>query len=508
MEVSAQAKRLTVSLKPLVVAAIGSVCLQTSAIAQARNLHPPVASPPAPTPVPRGLKLTLSLSEAVFIGLRDNRAVKSAYIERAAQKYDLFVAETRFIPTGVFSASSATTWQGGGTQTSTGLTPTATWLLPTGASFGFSWARTNTHASGVGSATDTSVLNVSQPLLRGAGLEVNMAPIHLAQIQEQINRLALKSTVSDTVTSIVQAYRTLLQSQAQLAIARESRNRSEAQLTTNHALISAGRMAESEIAQTEADLANQQVAEIAAEQQLSSTQLALLRLLAIDLRTNVVAVDPLKPEHEEIDLDRAIDTALSNRMDYLSQRKAVEQDRISLVLAKNNRLWNLSVTGSVQSAHSRLESPVSVGAAPTSALTPTASSTIGLQLSIPIGDFTAAQTEIHAKTTLKSAEIQLQDLQQAVEAQVRDAVQTVELSWRQLEAARKAKVLAEKTLNLEREKLKVGRAANFEVLSFETALRAAEIQELTASIAYLNVLTILDQQLGTTLETWRITLKD
>jgi hypothetical protein len=43
-----------------------------------------------------GAKLTLA--DAVFMGLRDNRAIKSAYIDRIAQKFDLKVAEDRFTP--------------------------------------------------------------------------------------------------------------------------------------------------------------------------------------------------------------------------------------------------------------------------------------------------------------------------------------------------------------------------------------------------------------------------
>jgi outer membrane protein TolC len=129
-------------------------------------------------------------------------------------------------------------------------------------------------------------------------------------------------------------------------------------------------------------------------------------------------------------------------------------------------------------------------------------------LSIPLGDFALTQGEVQARTTVRAAETQLDDLRQSVEGQIRDAVQTVELSWRQVEAAREASSLAAKTLDFEREKLKVGRAANFEVLTFEAALRSADTQELSAEIAYLNALTVLDQQLGTTLDTWRITLND
>ena len=83
----------------------------------------------------------------------------------------------------------------------------------------------------------------------------------------------------------------------------------------------------------------------------------------------------------------------------------------------------------------------------------------------------------------------IDDLQQQIEAEVRDAVQGVELTWRRVEAARQARDLAAQTLDLERERLRAGRTSNFEVLSFETALRAADSQALDAEISYLNAIT-------------------
>ena len=42
----------------------------------------------------------------------------------------------------------------------------------------------------------------------------------------------------------------------------------------------------------------------------------------------------------------------------------------------------------------------------------------------------------------------------------------------------------------------------------ENDLRSAENQQLGAVIGYLNALTLLDVQLGTTLDTWHIALRD
>lgn len=481
-------------------------------VAQTFAPRAPVASPPAPTAAPVGPRFAVSLAEAVFIGLRNNRTVKSAYITRVAEKFDLFVARTRFRPTAVLAASAEEAFERSGTGSTITVSPTVSWLAPTGAEFQFTWSRFDARSGGQRVATDTTALSVTQPLLRGAGLAVNAAPVKIAELQDKIDRLALKSTVANTVDEIILAYRNLLQAQEQLAIARDSLDGSHAQLQLNQALIDAGRMAAAEIVQTQADIANQEVALLQVEQQRNSAQLALLALLAMDLHTNVVASDVVKADRVDVDLDRAVAMALDNRMDYLAQRRALDQARQNLIVAKNNRLWTLSIVGGVQhqggvSGGGLVVDPVTrqivtgVGQQGDSA-------TIGLNLRIPLGDFSLQQQEVQATTAVRVQEVQLADLAQRIEAEVRDAVQQVELSWRQVDAARQAHRLANLNLTLERERLKVGRASNFEVVTFESNLRAAATQELSAVIAYSNALTTLDQQLGTTLDTWKISLND
>lgn len=461
----------------------------------------PVSSPPPPTPVANGAPVKLTLSEAVALGLRDNRGIRSAYLSRVAQKFDLVVAESRFQPRLMLSAGVSAERVGGGSTTVTNLSPSATWLAPTGAFARFSWAKTTSHGAGGGLGGETSNFTVSQPLLRGAGIAVNMAPVRIARLQEQVNRLQLKSSVSDTVTTIIFAYRGLSQAQEQVRLAEASLARTQDLLATNRALIDAGRMAAADIVQTESGLANQQVAVLQAQQQRNSAQLALLRLLAVDLRTNVVAADDMTAPHVDIDLDKVIALGLDARMDILAQRKLIEQDRMSLTVAKNNRLWDLSVTAGV--------SRNTVAGGPAAGVPSLGTdSTVGVQINIPIGDYSLRQGEIQATVGLRTAEIQLDDLMQSAEAQIRDATQSVDAAWSQLEAAKRAQELAARALDLQREKLKAGRASNFEVLSFQNDLRAADTQALTATISYLNALTALDQQLGTTLDTWRIDLND
>jgi outer membrane protein TolC len=482
--------------------AIVTVCAAALAPCLAQAQPRPIADVPSPmsTPTPSGAPAALSLEEAVALSLRGNRGIQSAYLQRVVERFDLTVSERAFTPKGNLAAQLIQRRVGGVTTEEAILAPSFGLRTPLGTTIGFLWERRDPLNGGLVGADEAVALTVRQPLLRGAGVAVNMAPVRIARLQEEINQLRLKATVSDTVTAVVFAYRTLLQAQEQTRLAELSLERTRALLDTNRALIDAGRMAAADIVQTESNVANQEVALFQARQQQATAQLSLLRLLGLDLRTNVVAADRIAVNRVEVDMDGALGIALDTREDVVAQRASLEQMRQALIVARNNRLWDLSVVGSVTQ---RDEDGRFFGG-----FSAPADHVIGLQLDIPIGDLSFRQQELAATTNLRVAELRYEDLEQAVEAQVRDAVQQVEILWRQVEAARRARGLAARALELQQEKLKVGRASNFEVLSFQADLRAADVQELTASIAYLNALTALDQQIGSTLDTWRISLND
>lgn len=470
--------------------------------AEARVPPSPIADVPSPAGAPRpaGAPVSLSLEEAIALALRGNRTIQSAYLERVVDRFSLTVAERAFLPKGGISGQIIQRRVGGVTSEEATVGPSVGLYTPLGTTMSFGWQRRDPLNGGLYGTDESVAFSVRQPLLRGAGIDVNMAPLRIARMQEELNQLRLKATVSDTVTSVIGAYRGLLQAQEQTRLSELSLERAKALLDTNRALIEAGRMAAADIVQTESTVANQEVSVLQARQAQVSSQIALLRLLGLELRTNVVATDRITVRRVEIDSEKTLALAMDARMDVVAQRISLAQMRQSLIVARNNRLWDLSVVGTVSQYD---EDGPAFGAfgAPRD-------HTVALQLDIPIGDLSSRQQLLAAETSMRTAELRYEDLEQAVEAQVRDSVQQIEILWLQVEAARRARDLAARALELQQEKLRFGRASNFEVLSFQDSLRFADAQELSASIAYLNALSALDQQIGSTLDTWRISLND
>ncbi|WOZ77416.1 TolC family protein [Kosakonia sacchari] len=448
----------------------------------------------------KGDSIDLTLSDAIYLGLRDNRAIRSAYLDRVAQKFDLRVAEDRFTPKLVLSGNYLSTRNQDDRYRQGNMTPTSTLLTPYGTRVSLGWTYQHTDASVAGlSHNDGANFSVIQPLLRGAGKDIATAPVRLAQMTEQINRLNLKSTVSQTITQIITAYRDLLLAQEQLKIAQDSLARARQLVDVNQAMISAGRMAEFEIVQTEAEVASQELAHEEARNRVDMARLALLQLLALDLHAPIVATEALQAKPVEVQADRALKQAEASQPAYLAQLLVGEQAAINLAVARNDRLWDVSLVGGATQQRNR---------AARGDGSRNWDNYVGVQVEIPIGDMTARQAEVQAQVNVKNQQIQLAEAHQQLDRDVTNAVRDMGTRWRQFEIAQRARDLSRRKVEIEREKLTAGRSSNFQVLSFENDLRNAENARLNALISYLNAQAGLDQTLGTTLQSWDISLND
>ncbi|MCC8379635.1 TolC family protein [Xenorhabdus sp. PB30.3] len=443
-----------------------------------------------------GEVIGLSLSDAISLGLRNNYAIRSVYLDRITQKFDLRVAEDRFTPKLQLSGRYITGKNQAENFSKTSLSPNATLLTPLGTRFTLSWAREH-NKSGISSLhNDGASITMIQPLLRGAGTDVNNAPVLLAKLREQTNRLNLKSTISESITQIILAYHALLRTQEQQALSAASLKRMQKLVETNKELIDAGRMAQTDIIQTQADLAMQELSAKEAENNVHAAKLTLLKLLALNLKTPIHATDTLKGTYVRLDVEQSIKKAQAQQPAYLTQLLSAKTADIQLLQARDSQLWDLSLVGGTSQYRS------------SSADTRNWENYIGIQLDIPIGDMTKQQAEVQARVDVQKQALYLEEARINLEQRVTNAIRDTESRWQEYQLAIKASSLSQQKLEIEKEKLQAGRSSNFQVLSFETDLRNAENARLNTLIQYLNAQAELDQILGTTLESWEITINE
>ena len=317
---------------------------------------------------------------------------------------------------------------------------------------------------------------------------------------DQGNILNLKSTIMDTITNVITAYRSYAQSIKSLDINRQSLERSRDLLATNRELIAAGRMAAIEIIQTEADVANKELSLMTAENDLDTARLALTKAMDIDKNSKITP--RMVPDVSPVPytLEQAKKLAFENRPDYLRSLLDMESAKLNVLTARNSTLWDLSVSGSYAESYTR-----NTGTTPE---TGTGNWTGMLKLTIPIGDLSIRQPFIAAEIALKKKENELGRQRESIEIEVQDAVRTAEMKYRQIRLATQARVLSQKKVEVETEKLKAGRSTNFQLVSYQNDLVTAQNAELTAIITYLNAITTLESKLGITLERWGIGLAE
>jgi outer membrane protein TolC len=457
----------------------------------------------------------ITLADSVVLALKNNLDVRSAFLDRIVQRVSLKVAEYGFQPQSSLFLSgqinSLYSDPGRSTGGNQGATYAASLLIPTGGRFGFTWDNRANKTEFSQDAVYSSSWNLSftQPLLKGGGIdaegvEVATASLKIARINEEQNVLFLKSTLISIINSTIQTYRSYVQAQRQLEISKRSLVTTKQLFEVNKALIEAGRMAEVEIVQTEADIANRELGILQAENSVESTRLALIQILNIDKDTLFEPVEETEVQVKPPPFDKAMAIALNNRPDYIQALRNVETVKLNFIAAKRNRLWDWSLQAGIERGVSNSGVGSTLGSVGNLGKT---NWNIGTMLTIPIRDLTIEQSYISAKIGLEKANLSLKKMEINLGIEVQNGIRDVGIKFRQVEMAKQATILIKKKLEIEQEKLKVGRTTNFQLLSFQNDLVNAQVSELGAVIDYLNGLTSLDQTLGTTLGTWGVEVK-
>ena len=457
-------------------------------------------------------KMLLSISDAVFLSLRNNRSVKSAYLNRIIEKFNLVVAEDRFHPQMYMYLAAnhdeANNDADSDQQTTGKVSMEASEEIVTGGVFQFLWESSTrsdyivTEEEQKASYDSNWNINFTQPLLKGGGYDIATAERTQARLQDNIDALSLKETVENTITETIVSFREYVQAEGQLTIARQSLIRAKNLFETNRLLIANGRMAAVELIQAEADVANKEFAVLTTENDLDQARLSLIKTLDIDQNVHFSIVEETDPRKSHPDLQECQTIAFHNRTDYLQDKMQLEQIEISEKVAENNTLWDLSAKAAASS--SRNDSNYA------HALTTLDDYkwSVGVNLEIPLHDLAPEQQELQAQINVRKAVLTTHELEQNIKIFVQNSVREVEMKWRQYELAKQSTKLAETKLETENLKLHSGRTTNFQVVIFQNDLVRSQVNELNSLINYRNSLTQLDKTLGTTLVTWQINLPD
>ncbi len=434
-------------------------------------------------PAPADQPLDLTLEDTIKLALQNNRPLLNRRLDREVQRFSLDVIEDRWTPRATISPFASKDRQ----DRQTGVRSQVGMRLPTGGRFALRWDET---LSGEFEDSRSQALSFTQPLLKGAWINIETAPIQQARLGEEINILSFRQSAENLIVSVIGAYRTLIGAVRQVEIAETALRRAETQLQATQALISAGRVAQREAVRARVTVATRELSLTQARNRLDAANFRLLDILELASTVRIHPLEKLKVARNPATFESVFEEALRQRPDYLQSGLLIQIARINLAVAKNNRLPDLSLGFELSDTDPGRKD-----------------AQVRLDLAIPFNDRFRDLDRLRARNELRKAERNQLELRESIDVSVRQVVNDAEVGLRLTELARDARQLAEQNLAVEQEKFGHGLSTSFEVSSSEDELVQAEQAEVDAIIRYLDVLTQLDYISGATLDSWGIRLE-
>jgi outer membrane protein TolC len=207
-----------------------------------------------------------------------------------------------------------------------------------------------TAASGLPLNPETSSavnMSVTQPLLQGAGVRVNLAPVEIARIDTERSFFQLKDSVQDMVRGVIEAYWSLVLARTDLWV----REQQIIQATYAHDMardkLKVGLGSLPEEAQARAALAEFKATKITAQANVLSREDALRNILGLppSVPMRFVPVSPPSAERVPVDWDTIVNVACERRPDLVELKLIIEADQQRLIMADNNALPSVDLNG-------------------------------------------------------------------------------------------------------------------------------------------------------------------
>ena len=349
-------------------------------------------------------------------------------------------------------------------------------------------------------------MTLTQPLLRNAGLDVNKTFIRIAQNNAAVEEHVFRDRVLTVLATVEQTYWELVFANENLKVAEAALKAAQNLLAENRAKAKAGVMSIVDVLQAEAAVASRVEQILIAEKSIRDQEDQLRRLLnpgENELREDLrlTPQDPPAVALQPISLQEAIDIAIERRPEIVQAKKNVDSSELNTNFAKNQLLPTLSFQGTLglaglggnlgNSVNSNFSGDFyNYGA--------------GLVLSYPLGNRSAWSTYNKRQMEGRNAQVSLVSVRQQIIVGVREAVRRVQTDFKRIETTRSARIMAEKQLQAEQERLKVGLSTTRFVLEFQRDLATAQGNELRAIVDYNKSLSNLERHKATTLDRYNL----
>jgi outer membrane protein TolC len=371
-----------------------------------------------------------------------------------------------------------------------------------------------------------------QQLLAGFGFGPNLRYLRIASNNKKISDIAFKDQVISTVTQIeniywdlVNAYEKAQVSEQSLAFAQQSFETAKKQLQLNSIPAMDVMRSEAEVSRRDQDLT-------VARTTLQLQELLIKNALTKSLDDPVLESMPVIPtdrlEAAQIPVNPAvqelISQALHDRPELAESDVDLINRQISRKAARNALLPSLSLVGFY--GGSGLAGPLNpiynVSGVPNSSSVPNDFSGalenafnnsspdyyIGFNLNIPLRNRVAKADQFRSELEYRQAELRREQLRKQIRIEVRNAQYALEQTAARVDAARKARDLAQRTFEIVQKEQTLGAGSTYQTMTAQRDLAVAELDVVTAMTIYEKAKVELSRAASRTLEDNNIELQD
>ncbi|MBI2677766.1 MAG: TolC family protein [Candidatus Koribacter versatilis] len=380
--------------------------------------------------------------------------------------------------------------------------------------------------------TSSFRMTLRQHLLAGFGTAANRRFIRIAKNNREISDIGFRNQVSTTVSQIQNIYWDLVNAYEDVKVKQRSLDLANKTLSDNKKQVEIGTLAPIEITRAQSEASTREQDLIVSQTNLQLQQLLMKNAISRSLTDPQLATAPVVPtdtmaisdQEPVVPTQDLINDALGHRPELAQARIDLTNRDITKKSARNALLPTADLSawygGSGLAGDQNPLSPCGAPAPPCVQRTgyPQAFSNlftgnlpdygVGMSFSIPIRNRAAQADQVRSELEYRQAQMRLQQLQNQVSIEVRNAQYALQQNRARVEAAQKARDLAQQSLDAEQKKYALGASTNTLVLQAQRDLAQASSNVVLSTTAYEKSRVELDRVTGLTLDHNNISLAD
>lgn len=342
--------------------------------------------------------------------------------------------------------------------------------------------------------------SISQPLLRGAGRQINEASIQIAEYSQQAFQLKTRLQSIRIIAMVDKAYWALYAAWAELDVKSQQFEYANQNLAMVKQRVKEGLTAAVEINRAEIGVADRMEALIVAETNLKLAQ-RQLRFYMNDIAEENSSASPLTPSTQpnllkyEFDRNQLLDDALSGRIELLEQELKLASDLINIDYLENQTLpiftldYQYGALSNTNNSFNNIYQNVFNGEFN--------NWSVGLKFELPLSN-EASKSRLDRAVQQRNQRLLTKNLQTlTVKKEIYDALDYVDQNWQRILTARQQVLIAGLNYDAELKQFNEGLRTMTEVLETLTRLGEAQIKEVRAISDYQIALVDMAYATGT-----------